>query len=208
MTVPARAVLTDLGGVLTSSMTEGLKQLQGTIVAQGYGAMRIIAERDEREILAELERGDLTEREFFDALAAELHGAPDFSDFGRTYFAALAPNERMVQFVRELHDRGIRLALLTNSVREWEPYWRALLPDADAIFDAVISSANVGTRKPEPRFYELALERLGPDLQPAECVFVDDVEGNCAAARTLGFHTVHFASTDQAIAEIDAAIAS
>jgi FMN phosphatase YigB (HAD superfamily) len=45
------------------------------------------------------------------------------------------------------------------------------------------------------------------DLQPAECLFVDDIEVNCEAARELGLHAVHFRDNEQAIAEIEAALA-
>jgi len=61
----------------------------------------------------------------------------------------------------------------------------------DEFFDDVVISARVGMRKPEERIFQLALGRLG--LSPGECVFVDDVEGNVAAALALGFVAVHHA---------------
>ena len=67
----------------------------------------------------------------------------------------------MIEFVRELRERGVRTALLTNNVREWEPLWRAKLPEVDELFELVVDSAFVGLRKPEPAIYELTLERLG-----------------------------------------------
>ena len=80
-----------------------------------------------------------------------------------------------------------------------------MLP-VDEIFDVVVDSAFVGTRKPEPRIYELTLERLGVTAEQA--VFIDDIEVNCDAARALGIRSVWFRSTDQAIAEIEAALGS
>jgi putative hydrolase of the HAD superfamily len=71
----------------------------------------------------------------------------------------------------------------------------------DEIFDVVVDSAFVGTRKPEPRIYEITLERLGVPAQAA--LLIDDVEPNCAAARELGMRAVWFRDTDQAIAEIE-----
>jgi putative hydrolase of the HAD superfamily len=98
------------------------------------------------------------------------------------------------------------MALLTNNVREWEPRWRAMLPEIDEIFEVVVDSAFVGIRKPEPEIYQLTLERIGGGLGPQECLFVDDVEDNVAAARRLGMTAVQFRSSDQAIAEIEAAL--
>ena len=62
--------------------------------------------------------------------------------------------------MRELRDRGYRMAILTNNVREWEELWRAKLP-VDEIFELVVDSAWVGMRKPDPAIYQLTIERLG-----------------------------------------------
>ena len=86
-------------------------------------------------------------------------------------------------------------------MREWEPLWRAKLP-VDELFETVVDSAFVGVRKPDPEIYALVLERLG---LPAEaCVFVDDLPRNVEAAAALGFATVRFHDTEQAIADLDA----
>jgi putative hydrolase of the HAD superfamily len=105
--------------------------------------------------------------------------------------------------MRELKGRGLRMAMLTNNVREWEAMWRAMLP-VDEIFEIVVDSAFVGCRKPEPRIYEITLERLG---LPAEaCLFIDDILVNVEGARAIGLYAVHFQDNEQAIAEIRAAV--
>ena len=119
--------------------------------------------------------------------------------FAERYFAHLQPNEPMIAFLRELRDRGYRLAMLTNNVREWEPRWRAMLP-VDELFEVVVDSAFVGLRKPDPAIYRLTCDRLG--VAPDRCLFVDDVEVNCTAAADLGMAAVVFRSTAQAIAEM------
>ncbi len=124
--------------------------------------------------------------------------------FTETFFAELRPNDRMIDYMRELKGRGRRLAICTNNVREWEARWRAMLP-IDEIFDTVVDSAFVGMRKPDPEIYRLTLERLG--AAPAEALFVDDVELNCEAAGELGIRSVWFRETEQAIAEIEDALA-
>jgi putative hydrolase of the HAD superfamily len=98
----------------------------------------------------------------------------------------------------------MRLAMLTNNVREWEPLWRSKLP-IDEIFETVVDSGFVGVRKPDPAIYAIVLEHLA--LPAEDCVLVDDVAVNVEAARALGFATVHFRDTDQAIAELDALLA-
>jgi putative hydrolase of the HAD superfamily len=96
------------------------------------------------------------------------------------------------------------MGLLTNNVREWEPLWRNMLP-VDEIFEVVVDSGFVGMRKPDHEIYDLTLERMGgPD--PRECLFIDDTDVNCDAARELGMSAVHYQHNDQAIAEIRGAL--
>jgi putative hydrolase of the HAD superfamily len=106
----------------------------------------------------------------------------------------------------ELRGRGLRMAILTNNVREWEALWRAKLPRLEATFEVVVDSAWVGMRKPDPEIYRLTVERLGDGLRTEECVFVDDTDANCETARALGMHAVHFSETGRAVAEIEAAL--
>jgi epoxide hydrolase-like predicted phosphatase len=111
----------------------------------------------------------------------------------------------MIALMRDLRERGYKLAICTNNVREWESQWRAKLP-VDEIFHDVVDSAFVGTRKPEAKIYELTLDRLG--IAAEQALFIDDIEVNCTAARDLGIHVIWFKTTEQAIAEIEAALAA
>jgi putative hydrolase of the HAD superfamily len=204
------AVVSDFGGVLTTplSLTFAALGEQGGFDPGALGAaLRRIAERDGAHPLFELECGRMTEREFMGRLAAQLREDTgrdvELGSFAERYFAHLRPNEPMIAFLAELRDRGYRLALLTNNVREWEPRWRPMLP-IDELFEVVVDSAFVGMRKPDPAIYRLTCERLG--VRAERCVFVDDVEVNCEAARALGMHAVRFTDSAQAIAEVRAAL--
>jgi epoxide hydrolase-like predicted phosphatase len=158
--------------------------------------------------LHELETGRLSEAEFLRALGGELTAQlgreVEMRGFGEHFFEHLKPNERMIGYMRELRDRGYRIAICTNNVREWEARWRAMLP-IDEIFEVVVDSAFVGSRKPEPEIYELTLVRLG--VSAAEALLIDDVELNCDGARELGIRSIWFRDTEQAIAETEAVLA-
>ena len=213
-----RAVISDFGGVLTTPLLRSFAAFQdhSGIPAEALGnAMQRMAERQGEHPLYELERGRLTESEFLGGLGIELEvelgHPPELHRFKEIYFEALDPNQPMIELMRGLRDRGFRMALLTNNVREWEPLWRSMLP-VDEIFELVVDSAFVGLRKPEPAIYELTLERLRArdglaDLEPGQCLFVDDVEVNVEAARGLGINAVRFRSNEQAIPEIESALA-
>jgi putative hydrolase of the HAD superfamily len=115
---------------------------------------------------------------------------------------ALAPNTELFDRYTTLRrDHGLRFALCTNNVREWEPLWRAKLP-IDDLFEVVVDSAFVGTRKPEPEIYAITLERLG--LPPEACAFVDDLERNVDAANQAGMRGIVFHDTAQALSELEA----
>ncbi len=201
-------VISDFGGVLTTPLMRSFAAVQDStgIPFEALGkAMARITEREGEHPLFELEKGRITEAAFLDGLRKELHSdlghEPELHRFSETYFDALDPNEEMLELMTSLRDAGYRMALLTNNVREWEPLWRVMVP-IDEIFELVVDSAFVGMRKPEPGIYELTLERLGANA--AECLFVDDVDLNCDAARGLGMQAVHFQSNEQAIPEIRA----
>src|SRR4051812_34026940 len=95
----------------------------------------------------------------------------------------------VVHKIRELKDRGLRLGLLTNNVKEFGEHWRTMFP-LDELFEEVVDSSHVGVRKPERGIYELTCTRMG--ITPEEAVFVDDNADNVAAARAYGMEVVHF----------------
>lgn len=205
-----QAVISDFGGVLTSSLAGAFSAFEahsGVPLAELGRAMAAEGVRLGVNPLFELETGRLTEAEFLAGLSGQLSRRLgreiSLDGFGERYFADLQPNVEVIEYMRELSSRGYRLAICTNNVREWEPRWRAMLP-VDEIFDVIVDSAFVGVRKPEPRIYELTLERLG--VAPGAAIFLDDIEINCDAARALGMTAVWFRSSQQAIDEIEAVL--
>ena len=115
-------------------------------------------------------------------------------------FAGMEPDTAMLDGVRAVRRAGFRTGLLSNSWGDATAYDPALLEE---LFDAWVISSEVGVRKPDPAIYELAAERLG--LQPAACVFVDDLPGNLKPARAIGMATVlHRGDAAATLAEIRA----
>jgi putative hydrolase of the HAD superfamily len=204
------AVISDFGGVLTSPLLDSFTAFQDSsgISLESLGkAIAAITERDGVNPLFELETGRMTEADFLSELAAELTDELErpvhLHGFGMRYFEHLHPNERVIDYMRELRGRGLKMAICTNNVREWEAMWRAMLP-VDEIFDLVVDSAFVGVRKPDPEIYELTLRRLGVPASAA--LLVDDIEINCEAARQLGIRAIWFQNANQAIAEIESVV--
>lgn len=131
-----------------------------------------------------LERGECTLAEFEQALAALLvrrDGSPvPAAGLVRRMFAASVPCDPMYGLMHAARAAGLRTGVLSNS---WgvDGYPRHLFGD---LFDAVVISGEVGMRKPEERIFRHAAGLLG--LAPAQCLFIDDVAGNVAAAEAVG----------------------
>jgi putative hydrolase of the HAD superfamily len=205
-----KAIISDFGGVLTTPLLESFLSLQDEIGVspEHFGtALRGLTEESGENPLYAMERGEMTEEAFLAELARGLEPVvdhePHLHRFRELFIGGLKANPEMIDLMRELKGRGLRMAMLTNNVREWEETWRAMLP-VDEIFETVVDSAFVGCRKPEPRIYEITLERLG---LPAEtCLFIDDILVNCEGAQALGLKAVHFRDNEQAIGEIRATL--
>ena len=71
--------------------------------------------------------------------------------------------------------------------------------------DDIVYSHEVGLGKPDPAVYALTAARLG--VEPAQIVFLDDVEVNVEAARAAGWHAVLHEDTARSIAELERIIA-
>jgi len=202
-----RGVIIDWGGVMTNPILDTVDAwiraeqidrdtytaVMRAWVTQAYG------DGDDNAIHA-LERGESTNEEFERRLAAELthvDGRPVLADgLLARMFAASALQTAMLDLVRSLRQAGLRTALLSNS---WgnDDYPRHLFPE---LFDVVVISSEVGMRKPEERIFRHTASLLG--LAPEECVFIDDVQANVAAAEAIGLVALHHRDPEPTIARL------
>jgi glucose-1-phosphatase len=111
-------------------------------------------------------------------------------------------NTEFFTYVESLVGR-YQIALATNA---WENARKVYTEryHLDKITKEMIISAEIGIQKPDPRFFELALGRLG--VLAENTLFVDDTRENIIAAKELGIHTVLFKYTEQAIEDINTAL--
>jgi putative hydrolase of the HAD superfamily len=92
-----------------------------------------------------------------------------------------------------LRDRGLRIGLVSDCTSELPDAW-ARLPLAPLI-DAPVFSCVEGTRKPDPRLFRTAAERL--DADPAACLYVGDGGGReLTGASGIGMRAVLLAGED------------
>jgi putative hydrolase of the HAD superfamily len=188
-----RGVITDWGGVMTNPIIDSITawiQAEGVDPDSYFSVMRQWVSQaydtvDGDNPVHAMERGEASHADFERLLAGRLvllDGSPVAGEgLLARMFAGMVLDTAMLEVFRRLHARGVPTGLLSNS---WggSDYPREMFPD---MFDAVVISAEVGMRKPEPRIYLHAAGLLG--LDPAECVFIDDIKANVQAAEDLGF---------------------
>ena len=213
--VAVEAVIFDYGGVISVRLLGDLDRFEA---AMGYppGSVHELmfgptARRDGEPVpdFHRLETGDLSLVEYVQGLARRappVLGRPLDLEAYRAFTAssAVAVHWPVVHRVRALRDEGLRLALLTNNVREFGDAWRATFP-VDELFAHVVDSSAVGMRKPDPAIFEHTCALL--EVEPEAAVFVDDNAENIGAAAAVGLETVHFGTDPLAsLAVLDAVL--
>ena len=111
-------------------------------------------------------------------------------------FQAMRPDEGMHAVLRGIRRAGFQTALLSNSWGRWS-YPREQFGE---LFDAVVISGDTGMRKPEERIFRHAAGLLG--LPPEQCVFIDDIDRNIAAAEAIGMTGIHHRELSGTIARL------
>ncbi len=129
------------------------------------------------ETMARYARAHLPER-LHPNLAACLEHWPERSD----------PIEPVNDLAIRLKGEGYGIYVLSNaSTRIMEQLAHApVMP----FLDGYVVSAEERLMKPDPAIYHVLCDRF--DLEPSECLFVDDNEDNCIGARVAGMHAYHF----------------
>lgn len=115
----------------------------------------------------------------------------------------------MLRAIERLRRAEFRVAAITNN---WvvpdeadEPVARdSGIRDLEALFDVFVESSVEGLRKPDPRIYTLACDRLG--VSPEVCIFLDDIGSNLKTARQMGIATIKVETPEAALRELEALV--
>lgn len=203
------AVIWDFGGVITTSPFQAFNRYERERGLPHDFIRRINATDPDTNAWALFESDRLGLDEF-DELFAQEALAAGHEVRGREVIALLAGDirPRMVAAL-ERCKQHFRVGCITNNVRAG--HGPGMTPDDGtahqvaavmSLFDIVIESSREGIRKPDPRIYQLACERLG--VNPPATVFLDDLGINLKPARALGMQTIKVENEDQALAELAA----
>ncbi len=146
--------------------------------------------------------GKLTKAQFDVQAGALLHEAP--ATMERRFFQGKERNEALVAYAQNLRPR-YKIGLLSNLGSDMMDGFFAPVERRN-LFDEVIISGDVRLAKPDPAIFKLMCARM--DVKPTEAVMIDDIEDNCAAARSLGMAAIRYGSFTQMKAELEALLNS
>ena len=193
LTPSFRAIVFDFGGVL---MDWDPRYLYRKFFNGNSSAMeRFLTDVNFMEWNLQQDKG----RPFTIAVAELSQQFPHYAHLIKAYDERWAesiagPIQPTVNILRALKQAGYPLYGLSNWSAEKFRTARSRYAFFDW-FESIMVSGEVGLVKPDPRIYTLFLARIGRTA--AECLFIDDSDANIAAARPLGFKTIHYQSSEQ-----------
>lgn len=143
-------------------------------------------------------------RPFTEGVAVLSRQFPHYSDLIQAYHdhwreSIGDPVHGTVDLLIELKKAGYPVYGLSNWSAETFPLVREKY-EFFGLLDDIILSGEVRSIKPEPRIFEVALQRIGRSAQ--ECLFIDDAPANVEQAQKMGFVTVQFRSPEQLEVEL------
>lgn len=197
------ALVVDFGGVLTTSIQDSMQVFANEegIELQDLArvALRAYVEGDD-DLVTAFETGRMSEDDFSLQFAQRLAQATgkeiDPERFVSRMLGGVRLEEGMLDAVANARRAGYKTGLLSNS---WglSGYPRERFKE---LFDAVVISAEVGMRKPQPEIFRFMTDKLG--VEPSRCIFVDDHSGHLKAALAEGMTTILHRTPAETIEEL------
>lgn len=158
-------------------------------------------ERQATDLGTQVNRGLLSYGDFIDQIAEMAHVPVDEV---RQAIHNNVPNDELFAYIRTELKPNYKIGMLSNAGRDMLD---EIFPAAHlALFDAIALSYETGHLKPDRRAFELIAERLG--VEPEQCIFVDDQERYCTAAREMGMQAIVYTSFDEFQPQIQALLKS
>jgi len=202
-----QAVIFDFGGVITSSPFEAFNRYEAEKGLPHNLFRTVNATNPDSNAWALFERNEI-DAPGFDARFFEESAALGHPVRGAEVLTLLSGDvrPRMVAALEACKAR-FKVGCITNNVQTGHGAGMSGTSEKATqvagimeLFDAVIESSKVGLRKPDPRIYQMMCELL--EVEPAACVYLDDLGINCKPAAGLGMTAIKVTGEDQALADL------
>ncbi len=113
------------------------------------------------------------------------------------------PNKGLLEYIATLK-QTYKVGLLSNISSRERLSIRFVDGELESHFDTIVASGDEGYVKPQPEIYHIAATRL--EVDPSECVFIDDIAEFCDGARAVGMQAIQFKTNQQCITDLNALI--
>lgn len=181
-----RAVLFDMGGVLVKYINPSAYE---QLIDKAHTNKAIA------EMLQDFDLGHKSAEELRELFAELLPNLPKLNveEVAQVENTALV-DEGLLAIMPQLRQAGLKVAIVTNNGFWSNRRQRTVMLSDTTLFDLVIESCKIGLRKPDPDIFLKAAELLG--VRPQECIFIDDTEGHCRGAESVGMKAIHMANCE------------
>jgi putative hydrolase of the HAD superfamily len=191
-------VIWDLGGVLVRTENYAPRRALASRFGMTLGEIEDFVFHGESGDRAQ--RGEISLEQHWENQRKKLGLSPvEMQAFREQFWQGDRLDTDLVAYIRQLR-QSYKTGLLSNAFSDLRRVVTEVLDFADA-FDEMIISAEVGLVKPDPRIYQLALDRLG--AAPEAAVFIDDFLRNVEGARAVNMRAIHFSNPQQARRELE-----
>lgn len=186
-----KAILFDWGGVLIDNPTEELMEFCARELGVNGNAMRAAFSVQEKHI----QTGKISENEMWKRICASVQCFPpqEVSLWQRAVENVFHDKSETWTLLEQIRTKGYKTGFLSNTEEGAMRYFHK--KEYGKYFDAVIFSCVEGVIKPEPKIYEIALEKF--QVKPNETVFIDDKPANIQGAQDVGMHGIVFQNIAQ-----------
>lgn len=171
----------DMGNVLISFSFE--KMLSQIATTAGLPVDQVKSLFMEDGVGIKFEKGEVSSKDLYDLLSEHAPAPFDFDQFIEAGCNIFDPRPEMVEIVKKLKAKGLRLILLSNT-NEAHYHYISKNYDFLPLFDHFVLSYELHCVKPEKEIYQAAL--LHTEAEPEECFYIDDIPEYVQAARKLG----------------------
>jgi len=190
-----RAIIFDWGGVLIDDPRPALMRY----CAEAFAVPVDVYTQTHDKFLEDFQKGLISEQSFWEKICKELKRSEPVRNslWGDAFRAAYSPRPEVFSFATGLHNKGYKIALLSNIEVPAMQMIRRLSYD---MFDELIFSCAEGSAKPEKKIYDIVVRKL--DLQPEQAVLIDDKAEFVNGAQQAGLNGIVFRNLKQVKEEL------
>tara|TARA_B100000315_G_C14333456_1_gene476299 strand:- start:13 stop:621 length:609 start_codon:yes stop_codon:yes gene_type:complete len=186
-----KAIIFDMGGVILNAKIESAYE----ILSKNLGIEKTTFDAVRNKYIKDAQKGEISTDDFLDKICSELNLEKSNLKklWEQAYSEVMVLDQKVLDLAKSLKATGYKIALITNTIEIHSNInkSRGIYNE----FNPAILSTEAHMLKPNKEIYQLMLERL--NLQPSECIFIDDREEHILPATELGIPSILFKNLSQ-----------